>query len=250
LQKVIFFICVFILTSCTTPRGALFNNALRPGNSISLKRVIENNLSQHNFSIPRLEVEVKSKDESQKFLVNLKHAENGSFLVSLRNNTGIEALRVLIATDSIKANDRLNRTFYTGSIDYLADKYGMEGNILNLILGDLFNSKKNVEITNDCENGQFFYTDIYNGKKISYLISCRTGKVMTTEYFDFKGRIIFYGKFEEFAEENDFTYPKRGILKFPDGNIDLTFNINRIEKLDNDSLTIIQGKNYEKIMLK
>lgn len=129
---------VFVFGSCknrkliTSEDGILLE---LPDNAFSK---VSRNLPEFEFLSLKAKSSFKTKDASQSFTLILKMRRD-SFIWASVSGFGFEAVRALITTDSVTVIDRLNKTYYKESIDYLSTLIGFDVNLSqlqNILIGN------------------------------------------------------------------------------------------------------------------
>ena len=121
MSKIKIILLISLLASaCSVSRRNVVVYEESVGDKLSLfDRTREKNITETDFNIRKAEIEIKNNDQKQKLLANLKYKNPGTYLLSIRGKTGIEAARVYITKDTILINDRINKRLFYGSTRYL-----------------------------------------------------------------------------------------------------------------------------------
>lgn len=221
---------------------------MKPG--IEIGEVKKQNLTNSDFNIAKAEIEISNNGESQKLLGSLKFKKSGSYLVSFKTRTGIEAARIFITKDTILINDRLKKRLFYGSADYLKEKYGISGEAIPLIFGDFIESAGKEEQVINCLDKKNELSGVIISNRITYTIDCHVGKIIKASIDDEQnsGKILFL--YNKFKKATDINYP--GYIEFSDKNREtiIRIKIDRIEFGGEVKTDFIPGNNYEKILLK
>jgi hypothetical protein len=217
-------------------------------NIVSLTELKGSNISNNDFFITKAEIEILNNGEKQKFLASLKFKNPETYLISLRNNAGIEGARIFISKDTILVNDRINKKLYYGSARYIKSKYGITTSTIPVIIGDFINEEKDQISELKCSNNKSEISEINEEKEIKYIIDCGERKISETKIIHGKEGIVLL--FSRFINYNSKHYPQS--IKIEDFKQESEINIkiqkiefNAIEKVD-----FIPGKEYEKVILK
>lgn len=176
--KIILFIIV-LTTGCSvvrTERTAKLKSSADVSNEMSLSAIQNQNVSKNSYFIQRADVQVIGQGGSEKLLASIKFKAPDQYLISLRNKTGIEAVRLFISPDTILLNDRINRKQYCVSPDYLKTKYGLTFLVIPVILGDFIGIALSNFSSADCIENKINIDCSISGLKINYSIDCRIGK--------------------------------------------------------------------------
>ena len=249
MQKVVSYLFLVIILGGCAPVKVLTDSEsdLKEKN---IRQVIEgNNISSAGFAVPKAEIVFLMDGSEQKLLSNIKFDGKGNFLISLRSSSGFEALRILITNDSIKANDRINRKFYTGSDDYILWKYGIRKEMLILFFGDLLIAQNNNYIS-ECINGEATITGAYKNFSLKYTASCNNGKVTESFITDARGKASLTGRYSKFRQSESFKFPQIGHLIIQPEGIEIKFRIKNVEEYSGEELNLVRGRDYDKIILR
>ena len=150
-----------------------------PG-EIFTETVKKQNLTESGFFIQKAEIEVVGSEGTNKFIASIKFKYPDSYLISIRNRTGIEAARIFINSDTILVNDRINRKQFCASTNYLKKKYGLSTAVLPVILGDFIGDMSANIGSGKCKNGEVDIDCLVDGIKMRYLIDCNKYKTVKT----------------------------------------------------------------------
>jgi hypothetical protein len=247
----IILITALVLTGCATLKKSGKNIVWDNGNAAFYKNDIkERNLTNQDFYIQKAEIEVNAAGEKQKLLGSLKFKSPGTYLLSIRSRTGIEAVRIFISEDTILINDKIGRKLYYGSSSHISNKYGISASALPLLTGDYIDAKERMSEKVTCVKGISKFEGNIENKKAIYVFDCKQGKIINSEFNiqSETGGIAFY--FGKFKVINDKVFP--GTINIEDNNKETVINI-LIEKISFepiDNVEFIPGNNYEKIILK
>lgn len=211
------------------------------------KKILSQNLSVSSFYISKAEIEISSEDGNQKFIASIKFLKPDKFLISLKSKTGIEAVRIYLDSDTILANDRINRNLYRGRADFVNNKYRIPVRLLPAIFGDLILSDTS-GVLNECNNGFSDYQFVSYGVKYSYIIDCNRGKVFKLRKVDdIPGESIGI-TYTKFVEINSKSVPSLIRIDFADYSIKI--KIDKLEIPWEGNLEFIPGSKYELIDLR
>ncbi|MBE0654758.1 MAG: DUF4292 domain-containing protein, partial [Bacteroidales bacterium] len=117
-KTVVILVVLLLVTNCSVSK---FKAKERSGTydyeagSLEVNKLEDYNLTNLSFYIQKADIEVISRGGKESLLASVKYRFPDSYLISLRTRTGIEAARVLIRSDSVFINDRINRAMYYGS---------------------------------------------------------------------------------------------------------------------------------------
>lgn len=243
-------IIVFILGSgCSVLKraGRSGNLGTNGSNSIILPEQLKNqNITNAGFFITKAELEVSGIDGNEKLICSIKYVYPDTYLVSIRNRTGIEAARIFLSNDTVFVNDRINRRLYFGSNKQMIEKYGFNQSVIPLIMGDYLTEDLVSSESEGCIGGLFKKQDRYNGLLINYTIDCRILKVIAAAIE--KGN-SFNLEFSRFMRLENILIPEEIKIEDLEKMTKISIRIVRIEYPWNGSIEFIPGSGYEKIPL-
>ena len=251
MQKIIGIILLLpYITGCATlKKSTITKTAGIERNKVNYQEIRGLNLSNNDFNVIKAEIIIASSEGKERLLGNIKYQDKGTFLISLRNRSGIEGARVFITNDTIIVNDRINEKLYYGSAGYLENKYGVKTSILPVIIGDFILDDSKKEIM-ECIKNRTYVNEIVEGKEIFYTIDCRIQKVINVVLKDrYTGKKINI-ELRNFIETEEYTVARN--IYITNDNKEERIDIN-IEKLNiglEREITFIPGRNYEKILLR
>jgi hypothetical protein len=204
------------------------------------------NISTRNFFITKARIELLSIDKKENILASIKYLYPDTYLISIRNVTGIEAARIYITKDTLIINDRINRQILYGKPKIVGRKYGVTPEIFPIFLGDLIGEKR-TSSANGCDKGFSSVNSTIDGAKIQYLLDCKRGKAVSAIREGSNNKDFYKLSFEKFNKIGDLIYPESIKVEYSDMKINI-----RIEKIEypwTGSIEFIPGKNYETVEL-
>jgi hypothetical protein len=250
LRKSTVILFCFIASSCSVTRNIVNTETHDQEVQLSfIEQVKALNITNSDFNITKAEIEIANDMEKQKMICNMKYKKSGIYLISLRNQAGIEAARIFITKDTVLINDRINKKLYYGEPNYLLDKYGITAKALPVVLGDFISYTSGDNIA-ECDNGKTVIIEKTGVKEIKYTIDCRKKKVTEIRAMGIeteKGIII---RFEKFNELEEGTMPKNIIITDNEEETRISIIIEKIENELKSDITFIPGKNYEPVLLR
>lgn len=250
--KEVIVIAAVILSGCSSVRKTMIKVPVKSEYSkLELaERTLSRNLTGIDFNIVKAEVEIMNNGENQKLVASVKYRKPGNYLVTIRNRTGIEAARVYITHDTVLINDRIYRKLYSGSNEYLLQKYGIATNTLPLVFGDYLSSLTEVETLKDCSSGISEIQGYLETKEIWYYLDCMKAKVSAVTISEKTGTAGLNMKFGDFRSAENITYPAQILIEDIREKTQISIKIISVDFTDKRQLEFIPGKNYERIILK
>jgi hypothetical protein len=211
----------------------------------TIKSLEEKNVTENNFFIQKAEIDISTPKGVEKVIGSIKYEKPGKFLISLKSRTGIEAVRMLISSDTILVNDRINKRLYFGSPDYLKSRYGVSNDFLAVILGD-FISDSILDLNNlKCLNGKVELIEESGKMKIKYIIDCKLNKVVFASNDSDSIVDKIEVKFDKFRKSDTSLAPERIEINDLSRKTNVVMRIKKVEYLWRGNVEFIPGKNYE-----
>lgn len=249
----ILFIVLIVIGGCSVSRKTgkgvkSTGKEIAPANV--LEAIVENNITNRNFYIPKASVTVTQNNVSTKFTANLKFRKPDTLLLSLRSKLGIEAGRAFVTNDTILVNDRIGKNLITGNPQKIKSKYGIEPVLLYIILGDIILDKEDQSRMIDCSKGISKNEFEVRNKRIEYTLDCEMGKIIRA-YIEgdiTSGNITL--DFRNFLNHGGLIIPR--IIEINDdlSSLKIEVKIDKIESNWNGKIEFIAGAGYEVIRLK
>jgi hypothetical protein len=257
LQKivVILLILVAIAEGCSVSRKAGrgtkgTGTGTGIGSANVLENIIENNITNGSFYIPKASVTVTQNNISTKFTANLKFRKPDTLLLSLRSKLGIEAGRAFITSDTILINDRVHKNLIKGNPRNIKSKYGIEPILLYIVLGDLIIDKKDKSRMINCSKGISRTEFEVGNKMVEYTFDCEREKI-TRAYI---GGDITSGNitldFREFLNHDNLIIPRIVEINDDLSTMNIVVRIEKVENNWNGKIEFVPGPGYEVIRLK
>lgn len=142
-----------------------------------LTDVIRNNISNYGFNISRADITYSIDGVSGKLTAGIKSKGRDTLLVSVRHTTGVEIARIFLNADTLLINDRINRRVMYGNPEYLEKRYGIERNMIMLVLGDIFLMQVDRNRNENCQKGILSMQTRLEDGRINYEIDCKLRKI-------------------------------------------------------------------------
>jgi hypothetical protein len=173
-----------------------------------LADVINQNLTNYDFFIQKGEVEYITDGGKDKYLFTVKFEKPGRYLISVKNRTGIEGVRIFVSGDTIMANDRINNVLYSASPLYLQRNFGINPGLLPLIFGDIVVNKNQDVVTEKCIGNKVNFESSIKGQPLLYEIDCGKRKLIITEQEGINLQIATEIKYDQFSNIGGISIPK------------------------------------------
>jgi len=252
MQRLIIFVLILIsLSACSIlkkERSLIEQPA--GGNGFNITNAKIYNLTGHDFNIRKAVIELNSNNEKQKLIANLKYRKPGTYLISMRNWTGIEVARIFLSPDTILINDRINRKLFYGSAAYIKDKYGLSIDAIPLLLGDYILNPASYSGQDKCINGKINFIELFENRSISGNIDCSNYKMLSAIFKNKTGRNEIIMDYGDFKKGNGIIFPRSINLSDGEGKLSLSISLSDVELGVNDIIDFIPGNGYEKVLLK
>jgi len=213
-------------------------------------RVRDNNIANNNFYIRKAEIFYSENDISRKILASIKYKKPDTLLISFRNLTGFEIARIFMTYDTVLINDRVNKKLIYGDPDNLKKKYGIDADILMIILGDYVDEGTVDNIYDEYINGILTKESIIKGRRIVYSIDCNREKAISTEFTGSSAnqRIVIY--YRNFILEKNVNVPGRIIIQDEAQKAQIRIEIKGVDSQWEGKAEFIPGNRYDLIPLK
>jgi hypothetical protein len=239
------------MSGCAVSRkSSIVNIEDTAAGAISEKSIVDQNLTNDNFYIQKAQIELNNEGETVNLLATLKYQKEGKYLISIRTKTGVEVVRILLANDTLLANDRINKKLYRGSTLYLESKYGVSFGTLPVILGDYIYDTNIGESIIDCNSGKAEIFKSAGNRRIDYLLNCRVKKVEVAKFNSETGEGNIEIKLGNFTRSGNCLYPGTSQITDTNSKSEIKIEIKKIEFDTDNNLKFIPGMNYEEILLK
>lgn len=237
-----------VITGCSSTRKATETVTERENiREIYVNDITVNNITNSDFHISRADIEINDKNGKSFVMASLKYRKDGTYLLSVRTRSGIEMLRLYFTTDTLMANDRIKRRFYTASNAYLQKKYGISFSLIPLIFGDIVSSSEANQIIK-CSGR--VNIDRVKQNEIKYIAECGYGKIRKAEIEGSTGAGKIVMEYAEYVRDNEYVYPSRIRMKDKDETTVINFDIRRIAFEGTGLIKFVPGANYERVILK
>jgi hypothetical protein len=253
LRKIAFiFFCGLIINGCSVFRNSrktVYENTDKNLTGSIVENTENQNITNNGFFIQKAEITVKTTEESNTFIANIKFEKPDKYLISLRSRTGIEGARIFISGDSIRMNDRINKKLYSGTSGYLERKYGFSQSFIPLIFGDLIIDKKCEAKAGNCIEDKLVFDCQLNGIPLSYRLDCKKRKIFSVDQINSLNQSAVKIKYEKFFNISGISIPK--IIEFVDNqyNIEIKIKVIKVQLPWTGNLNFIPGRGYELIEL-
>jgi hypothetical protein len=238
LRKALILIGIMFICGCTARRFVVRSpDSLNPEPFEKLvENVRKNNISNKDFYIEKALFTINVNNETKRFLFSLKFKMPDTYLISIKNITGFEALRILITKDTLLVNERIGKRILYAKPGVLEKKTGLPFYALNILFGDL--SADDFIIKQ--RQGRRVWTSVLDPEK---------EKVLSTEISDGTlGEAIkinfskFRKKYSNAPSIIEFQSPGRGIRA--------KIKLERIEMSWNGLIEFVPGKGYTREEIK
>ena len=247
--KPLILILLVLLTGCSALKTGKTKTEHISSRFFDFRKIMAQNLTVNDFNIRKAEVQIAIGDEKQILLASVKYKTPGYWLISLKNNIGIEITRAYITTDTLLINDRLEKKMFYGKTNAIEKRYGIPFIAIPVIFGDFVEENPESIDSIKCVGAKDTLNIKFDKFEIEYFISCRDNKIINANLRNPGNKVIqiAYSKISLFDNKK---YPSRikiidttdrCIIEIRIRNIDF----NNIERLD-----FIPGRGYENILLK
>lgn len=252
-KTVVILVVLLLITNCsvsklkTKERSAGYD--YEPG-SLEVNKLDKYNLTNFSFYIQKAEIEIVSGGVKESLLASVKYRYPDSYLISLRTRTGIEAARVLIRSDSIFINDRINRALYYGARKAVIRKYGLSNDVLPVFFGDYVSSGAKVPPVYKCNNGVATIETVTEGIRAVYSIDCKSKRAVSVSVFRESGKDPVSFTFEDHKSIGNVSFGNKVTIENIYGYERVNIEYSKIEAPWEGTFVFIPGRNYEYIEIK
>lgn len=247
--KPLILILLVLLTGCSTLRSGKTKTENNNSRFLDLKKIRAQNLSGGDFNITKAEIQISRGDEKQKLLASVKFKTPGAWLISLKNNIGIEVARAYLTADTLLINDRLEKKLFYGKAKVIEKKYGIPFNAIPVIFGDFIDGYIGGIDSTKCIAEKDTLNIKFEGLEIEYFISCRDNKIINSNLSDLGNKVVQISYSRQNAVDNK-KYPSRIKLVDTTDNYIVEINIRNIDFDSIERLDFIPGRGFENILLK
>ena len=245
-------LALIIVAGCSTKRAALTATKspdLKSSGTLNVSDVTELNFTAQSFFISRADVNISGDSVSQRATATIKFAQPDKFLISVRVLNLIEAARILITSDTVLINDRINQTLYFGSNQNVKNKFGFDLMFFPVLLGDLITGSQTLSGIN-CSEKNAVFREFRSNYIINYFIDCETKKCKKAivERESMADNVsIEFDKFQKEGEKIFPTYLK--INNFANFAV-FEIEIKKIEFNVDSNVEFIPGRNFNRVEIK
>lgn len=179
MRKVVnYILLIFILLQgCSIFRKTEVRDFQKAVGEVRAKDIVSNNLSNGSFYIQKASITVTDGSISSKFLATLKFRFPDSLQISLRAKIGYEAARIFMTKDTLIINDRINKKLRVGNPGDLKKKYGVDPDLIFVLLGDFIIDPESESVNIKCHNELSDNRFVVGGRNMDYRIDCKLKKI-------------------------------------------------------------------------
>lgn len=217
--------------------------------TVAITDLENQNLSNHNFYIQKAEVDFDSPNSGLSFIATIKYVIPDQYLISLRMKTGIEIARIYLDSDTVLANDRINRKLIHGEPSALSARYGIPLDIIPVIFGDFIGDSSDEQQQVNCENGTVSVGTYIKGVKLVYDIDCGQRKPVQVRQESYSG-ITSGIQYDDFIKNGDGSIPRLITLTHHESGSTVKIKVEKIEAPWNGTIEFVPGSRYEHVELK
>jgi hypothetical protein len=215
-KKIIYIACIFLITGCAESRllDSSSDNFGGRQASVVTNGAVQRNISNSGFFIHKGRIQTSGESGRISLFFSMKFTPPYNYLISLRSKTGMEAFRILLSSDTVLINDRLNKSVLYGNIKDFEKITGLPAALLKVSYGDIFIGDAKLQPGELCLNSEVKLNEYYLGLMVKTTIDCLNEKVksvmLTTgvpdEFItiDYKKHRDDYSRLPRKVEINDF----------------------------------------------
>jgi hypothetical protein len=207
------------------------------------------NLTNFDFFIQKGEVEYITDSGKDKYLFTVKFEKPGRYLVSIKNRTGIEGVRIFVSGDTLMANDRINKVLYSASSLYLQRNFGISQSLLPLIFGDIILDKNHENKSEKCIGNKVNFESRVKGQSLEFEIDCGKRKLIMAGQEGMNLQMVTEIKYDQFSNIGGISIPKYIEMHQNQTNTTIKIKILKIEIPWSGNIDFVPGRDYEKMEL-
>ena len=215
-----------------------------------LEAVRKNNVSDFDFIIQNADISLTENENEKRLIATIKYKKPDTLLISIRTKVGLEAVRFFITADTILINDRINKQFLYGDPEYINLKYGIEPDLLFVILGDFLTERLEEVVDGNCLNGVYEKDFATKNRRVKYSIDCRRKKIVSAFFKDTlrtEGVIL---NFKNFFKVGKILLPGNIEIENSTDSTKISIVVKKIELNWKGKIKFISGNNYKSIELR
>ena len=247
-------VIIFLLTvnfSCSVERFGSNQEPIYVKNKIEsiVYNTCKNNITNDNFLIEKGEISIKSKDERKRYIFTVKHKKTDEYLISVRNNIGLEGARIFLSDDTVLINDRIRKRLLYGTKNSIENIIGLPSSCLKMAFGDIIIGSDSSKRKIDQINNRIVVSEYLPGMISKSVINPRLCKVNTVECGINSGKGTIFFKYSKFNRKGKL-FP--AIIEIRNEKEDESVSI-RIKKLQlpwNGEIEFVPGNGYKKEEIK
>ena len=247
---VIIFLGLIIVAGCSVKRKSLSSAKDSDFTEmLNVSDITELNFTAQSFFIQRADLNIRGNGGSQKAMATIRYAKPDSFLISVRALSVLEVARILITSDTILINDRLNSTLYFGSNQNVKKKYGFDLMVFPVLLGDLITGSQTLTGIN-CNGGNAVLREKKGDYILNYFIDCETKKCKrVTIENEFIGDDISI-EFDNFDKADKMIFPTYLKINNFANFASFEMEVKRIDFNVDSEIEFVPGRNYKRVEIK
>jgi hypothetical protein len=143
--------------------------------AIQLNALVKNNELKFNTFSAKIETEAIIDETKNSFISNVRIKKDSAIWISISPAMGIEALRVLLTTDTVLFIDRINHKYFAGNYSYLNKLLNTEVDyemLQNLLVGNAIDyyQDERLTVTRDLLNKLYVLSSIKKRTKIKKVL--------------------------------------------------------------------------------
>jgi len=242
-------ICTLLWGCVGVSKSKSYSGTGSKKNSTNESEIRNQNITNFSFIFSKIEINVVGNGEKKKLMGSLKYLYPGRFQLSIRNTAGIEGARIYIDSDTILANDRINRKTYYGSSKEMYEKYGISSYFIPVLLGDFIVYEDRSVSELNCMNGSTEIKINTGIGQIKYITDCSRDKIVSVLISENEEKPKIKAEFSNFRKLNDHVYPSSIEIEDVNNSDKVKIEIKRAEIYRGRELRFIPGNNYELILL-
>lgn len=237
-----------IASGCAVTKNAVNTPVRTEKGEVSLNEIVASNLSNHDFSIRKINISVENEGNREEFLASARYNNEGEWLVSLRSSTGIEGARIFIYKDSVLINDRIHKKLIVADNRLFQSKFGLTTRFIPLVFGDVINDKEGEKIIN-CNSPEIISKIAEGGLDFIYGFDCKCKRANSIEIKDKQGETLKV-VISKFKKTESGYLPVVITASARNYKVELRMKAGDFNFEEIDGLNFIPGKGYKREILR
>jgi len=219
-------LAVIFIGGCGTTGKVNLSESLCGNPEKVIEVTTKRNLSEYGFYIQKGKLSIEEGGKKTKLLFTMKYIREENYLISVRSETGIEALRVMISKDTLLVNDRINREVLYGNPEDFRRISGIPADLLKICVGDIAGNDLKLVKEREIKSG---IIDVYSnsaGIRLVSSVDCKLNKVRKARIYTDDEKIMLELNYSDFRG-TDLLIPGSTNITDSNKNVRIKLNVRR-----------------------